>query len=250
MRIIEGPELARVMAGEIPVHVGCIMDGNGRWALMREQERTEGHRAAEAAVYSTVIGALNLGVKWLSLYAFSTENWKRNPVEITFLMAFQEWLLHEARVEELRELGVRIRFCGRLDDERIPADSRAYLRDIEARTAHNDRMQMVIAFNYGGRAEILDAVARMIADGLTPAEVSEESLEARLYLPEMPDMDLVVRTSAEHRLSNFFPWQATYAEFVFTETLWPDFRAWHLYSAVAEYQSRRRRMGDTVTGAD
>lgn len=247
MRIIEDPELPRVMAGEIPVHIGCIMDGNGRWALMRSSERTEGHRAAEAAVYSTVIGALDLGVSWLSLYAFSTENWKRDPGEIAFLMEFSEWLLHEERVAELDGLGVRIRFCGRIDDPRIPDRSRAYLRSIEERTTNNRRMNLVIAFNYGGRAEIADAAARAIADGVKPEDMDEHALSSRMYLPEMPDMDLVVRTSAEHRLSNFFPWQATYAEFVFTETLWPDFRAWHLFSAVAEFQSRRRRMGNSTT---
>ena len=241
MRIIEQPELERVLSGEIPRHVGAIMDGNGRWALMRQTERTEGHRAAEAAVYSSVHGALNLGVEWLSLYAFSTENWRRNPAEISFLMDFSEWLLHETRVEELRELGVRIRFVGRLDDERIPQRSRDY------RTAHNSKLQLVIAFNYGGRAEIIDAVRTLMVDAVDPQTMTEADLEARLYLPEMPDVDLVVRTSAEHRLSNFLLWQASYAEFVFTETLWPDFRAWHLYSAVAEYQSRRRRMGAAVT---
>jgi undecaprenyl diphosphate synthase len=247
MRIIEGPELERVLTSEVPVHVGCIMDGNGRWAIMRDEERTEGHRAAEAAVYSTVVGALKLGVKWLSMYAFSTENWKRNSTEIEFLMEFQEWLLHEERVTELRDMGVRIRFCGRLEDERIPQRSRDYLRNIEQRTEHNDRLQLVIAFNYGGRAEIVDAVRQLVVDGVPPEEIDEAAISSRFYLPDMPDLDLVVRTSAEHRLSNFFPWQATYAEFVFTETLWPDFRAWHLYSAVAEFQSRRRRMGDSIT---
>ena len=247
MRIIEQPELERVLSGEIPRHVGAIMDGNGRWALMRQTERTEGHRAAEAAVYSSVHGALNLGVEWLSLYAFSTENWRRNPAEISFLMDFSEWLLHETRVEELRELGVLIRFVGRLDDERIPQRSRDYLNDISARTARNSKLQLVIAFNYGGRAEIIDAVRTLMVDAVDPQTMTEADLEARLYLPEMPDVDLVVRTSAEHRLSNFLLWQASYAEFVFTETLWPDFRAWHLYSAVAEYQSRRRRMGAAVT---
>ena len=247
MRIIEQPELERVLSGEIPRHVGAIMDGNGRWALMRQTERTEGHRAAEAAVYSSVHGALNLGVEWLSLYAFSTENWRRNPAEISFLMDFSEWLLHETRVEELRELGVRIRFVGRLDDERIPQRSRDYLNDISARTAHNSKLQLVIAFNYGGRAEIIDAVRTLMVDAVDPQTMTEADLEARLYLPEMPDVDLVVRTSAEHRLSNFLLWQASYAEFVFTETLWPDLRAWHLSSAVAQYQSRRRRMGAAVT---
>ena len=194
MRIIEQPELERVLSGEIPRHVGAIMDGNGRWALMRQTERTEGHRAAEAAVYSSVHGALNLGVEWLSLYAFSTENWRRNPAEISFLMDFSEWLLHETRVEELRELGVRIRFVGRLDDERIPQRSRDYLNDISARTAHNSKLQLVIAFNYGGRAEIIDAVRTLMVDAVDPQTMTEADLKTRLYLTEMPDVDLVERT--------------------------------------------------------
>lgn len=231
----------------VPAHIACVMDGNGRWATQRGLKRTEGHAAGEEALFDAVEGALELGVKWLTVYAFSTENWRRNPAEISFLMDFSEWLLHETRVEELRELGVRIRFVGRLDDERIPQRSRDYLNDISARTAHNSKLQLVIAFNYGGRAEIIDAVRTLMVDAVDPQTMTEADLEARLYLPEMPDVDLVVRTSAEHRLSNFLLWQASYAEFVFTETLWPDFRAWHLYSAVAEYQSRRRRMGAAVT---
>lgn len=126
-------------------------------------------------------------------------------------------------------------------------NGRDYLNDISARTAHNSKLQLVIVLNYGGRAEIIDAVRTLMVDAVDPQTMTEADLEARLYLPEMPDVDLVVRTSAEHRLSNFLLWQASYAEFVFTETLWPDFRAWHLYSAVAEYQSRRRRMGAAVT---
>jgi undecaprenyl diphosphate synthase len=243
MRIIEAEQVPDVRAGEVPAHVGVIMDGNGRWAQMRTLTRSEGHAAAEEAVVATVDACLDLGVRWLSAYAFSTENWTREAEEIAFLMRFDEWLLRKERRDELNEKGVQIRFLGRLDDRRIPQDSRDWLVETAAMTAHNTRMVLGIAFNYGGRTEIIDAVRRLVAAGVTPDEVTEERLAAELYAPDMPDMDLVVRTSSEHRTSNFFPWQATYAELVFLDTLWPDFREGHLYSAVAEYQARRRRMG-------
>ncbi len=243
MRIIEADQVADVRAGEIPAHVGVIMDGNGRWAQMRALTRSEGHAAAEAAVVATVDACLDLGVSWLSAYAFSTENWTRDAEEVGFLMRFDEWLLRKERRDELNEKGVQIRFLGRTDDPRIPPDSRDWLVETAELTAHNTRMVLGIAFNYGGRAEIVDAARGLIAAGATADEVTEESLAAHLYAPDMPDMDLVVRTSSEHRISNFFPWQATYAELVFLDTLWPDFREGHLYSAVAEYQARRRRMG-------
>ena len=159
-------------------------------------------------------------------------------------MSFEEWLLRKERRDELNEKGVRIRFLGRLDDPRIPERSREWLTETQELTEHNTRLQFCIAFNYGGRAEIVDAARSAAADGV---EVTEASLRERMYLPDMPDMDLIVRTSGEQRLSNFFPWQGTYAELVFTETLWPDFRRWHFYSAVAEFQRRRRRMGAATT---
>jgi undecaprenyl diphosphate synthase len=243
MRIIEADQVADVRAGEVPAHVGVIMDGNGRWAQMRTLTRSQGHAAAEDAVVATVDACLDLGVRWLSAYAFSTENWTREVEEIAFLMRFDEWLLRKERRDELNEKGVQIRFLGRLDDPRIPEDSRDWLRETAALTEHNTRMVLGIAFNYGGRAEIVDAARALVAQGVAPEEVTEERLAAELYAPDMPDMDLVVRTSSEHRTSNFFPWQATYAELVFLDTLWPDFREGHLYSAVAEYQARRRRMG-------
>jgi len=243
VRIIEEAQLATVREGEIPVHVGCIMDGNGRWALMRDMARIHGHQAAEESVVSTVDAALELGVSWLSVYAFSTENWTRDRDEVTFLMSFDEWLLRRSRRDELNDKGVRIRFAGRLDDPQIPQKSRDWLLETEDLTKGNDRLQLCIAFNYGGRAEIVDAVRSLAASGQSIADLTEEEFAGHLYVPEMPDLDLVIRTSAEHRLSNFFIWHSTYAEFVFTETLWPDFRGWHLYSAVAEYQTRRRRMG-------
>jgi undecaprenyl diphosphate synthase len=241
VRIIEPGEAAAVRAGEVPRHLGVIMDGNGRWAQMRDLSRSEGHAAAEAAVVATVDASLELGVRWLSAYAFSTENWRREVAEVAFLMRFDEWLLRKERREELRDKGVQIRFLGRLDDERIPERSREWLAETAEMTARNDRLVLAIAFNYGGRAELVDACAKLARD--PAAEITEESLQAAMYAPDMPDLDLVVRTSAEQRLSNFFPWHAAYAEFVFTETLWPDFREGHLYSAVAEYQNRRRRKG-------
>ncbi len=243
MRIIEAAQVADVRAGEIPRHLGVIMDGNGRWAQMRELTRSEGHAAAEDAVVATVDACLDLGVRWASAYAFSTENWTRDVEEIAFLMRFDEWLLRKERRDELNEKGVQIRFCGRLDDPRIPDDSREWLYETADLTAHNTRMTLAIAFNYGGRTEIVDACRRLVADGVAAEDVTEERLSAEMYAPDMPDLDLVIRTSSEHRTSNFFPWQATYAELVFTDTLWPDFREGHLYSAVAEYQARRRRLG-------
>lgn len=245
MRIVEHGELAAVRAGEIPRHVGVIMDGNGRWAQMRELTRSEGHAAAEDAVVHTVDAALDLGVEWLSAYAFSTENWRREAAEVAFLMRFDEWLLRRSRRDELNEKGVQIRFSGQLDDPRIPDDSREWLRETSEMTAGNSRLVLNLAFNYGGRAELVDTVNALLAAGVT--SVDEQALHDAMYQPDMPDLDLIVRTSAEERLSNFMPWHSVYAEFVFIETLWPDFRGGHFYSAVAEYQSRMRRKGAAFT---
>jgi undecaprenyl diphosphate synthase len=247
MRIVEEAELAAIRQGVIPRHVGVIMDGNGRWAQMRDLSRSDGHAAAEDAVVATVDAALELGVEWLSAYAFSTENWRRDPVEVAFLMRFDEWLLRKSRRDELNEKGVQIRFSGQLDDPRIPADSREWLRETTEMTRTNDRLKLVLAFNYGGRAELIDAVNGLLASGVE--SVDEQALHDAMYQADMPDLDLVMRTSAEQRLSNFMPWHSVYAEFVFLETLWPDFREWHFYSAVAEFQQRQRRKG-AATVAD
>ncbi len=232
-----------VRKGEIPQHVGVIMDGNGRWAQMRDLARSDGHQAAEEAVAATVEACLSLGVGWLSAYAFSTENWARDPDEVTFLMSFERWLLHKARRDDLNEKGVRIIFLGRLDDSRIPTDSRRFIDETVGMTETNDRLVLAIAFNYGGRAEVVDAIRRLLRAGRDPESMTEADVASAMYAPDMPDLDLVIRTSSEQRLSNFFPWHSAYAEFVFTDTLWPDFREWHFYSAVAEYQARRRRKG-------
>jgi undecaprenyl diphosphate synthase len=250
MRIVEAAEMALVAEGEIPRHIGCIMDGNGRWALMRGLSRSNGHEAGEAAVDAVVDACLALGVQWLTVYAFSTENWRREPAEVEFLMSLQQWLLREEKRQRFKRIGVRLRFVGHLDDPRVPEACRRWLRECEEMTAHNTALEFVIAFNYGGRTEIVDAVKSLVEAGMAPEDIDEKHIGAAMYLPDMPDIDLLIRTSAEYRISNFFPWHSTYAEFVFMDTLWPDFREGHLYSAVAEYQSRRRRRGGSASVED
>jgi len=225
----------------IPAHVACVMDGNGRWATRQGLKRTEGHAAGEEALFDTVEGALDVGVKWLTVYAFSTENWKRPVDEVRFLMGFNERLLLSRR-DELNEKGVRVRFIGR-DDWRVPKRVRKHILDSEALTAKNSRMTLSFAFNYGGRAEIVDAVRKLVAAG-TPAEkITEKAIRSQLYAPDIPDPDVVVRTSGEFRISNFLLWELAYSELVFTETLCPDFRRGDLFEAIAEYQRRERRFG-------
>ena len=230
----------------VPTHVGVIMDGNGRWANARGLERTAGHAAGEAALFDTVEGALALGIRWLTAYTFSTENWTRDPDEVEFLMYFHEDLLTRRR-DELHAQGVRMRFAGVMDDPRIPDRNHRHMAEAAELTKGNDRLDLVFAFNYGGRAEITTAVRRMVAEAnegrLTADEVTEASVAAHLHVPEMPDVDLLIRTSGEQRTSNFLPWQAAYAELVFTDTLWPDFGAKGLLDAVVEYQRRERRFG-------
>ena len=225
----------------IPVHVAAVMDGNGRWAQRRGLKRTEGHAAGEEALMDAVEGALDLGVRWLTVYAFSTENWRRPTDEVRFLMRFNESLLVRRR-DELDEKGVRIRFIGRRD-WRVPKRLLRRIDESTELTARNRRLTLTIAFNYGGKAEIVDAVRRLVDEGVPAAKIDEKAITRRLYDPEMPDPDLVVRTSGEYRLSNFLLWEAAYSELVFTDVLWPDFRREHLFDAVREYQARDRRFG-------
>ncbi len=225
----------------VPVHVGVVMDGNGRWAQKRGLPRTEGHAAGEEALFDTVEGALELGIRWLTVYAFSTENWKRPIDEVRYLMGFNEGILVRRR-DELHERGVRIRFVGRRD-WRVPRRLLRRMDEALELTARNRIMTLTIAFNYGGRAEIIDAVRALVAKG-TPAEkVTEKAIRAHMYDPEMPDPDLVVRTSGEYRVSNFLLWELAYSELFFTDVLWPDFRREHLFEAVREFQQRDRRFG-------
>ena len=227
--------------GPIPVHVACVMDGNGRWASRRGLPRTEGHAAGEAALLDAVEGALDLGIPWITMYAFSTENWRRPADEVRYLMGFNESLLMRRR-DELHEKGVRIRFAGRRD-WRVPKRVLKRMDESIALTKSNRRCTLTMAFNYGGRAEIVDAVRRLVADGVAEDKVSEKAIRSRLYFPDQPDPDLVIRTSGEHRISNFLLWQLAYSELVFDEVLWPDFRRGHLFEAVRDFQRRQRRYG-------
>ena len=217
------------------------MDGNGRWAQAQGMARTEGHAAGEEALFDTVEGAQEIGIRWLTVFAFSTENWKRPPEEVKFLMEFNESLLVR-RSHELHERDVRIRFVGRRN-WRVPKRVLRRMDEAVDLTQHNSGMTLNIAFNYGGRAEIIDAVKEMIDDGVQIDRIDERTLERYLYDSAMPDVDLLIRTSGEHRLSNFLLWQIAYSDLLFPETLWPDFRRTVLYDAILEYQARDRRFG-------
>jgi undecaprenyl diphosphate synthase len=216
------------------------MDGNGRWAEANGVSVAEGHRAGARALRRTVEAAIELGISTLVVYAFSTENWGRPPDEVSDLMD----LLSETIDEELPDLakqGVRTRFLGRRD--RLEPWLEAKMRSLEDETAHLDTLHLWIAFDYGGRAELVVAARRLLEDGVDPARVDEDALAERLYAPEIGDVDLLVRTSGELRLSNFLLWEAAYAELVFTDTLWPDFDVEDLRAAVDAYAARQRRFG-------
>ncbi len=225
----------------IPQHIAVVMDGNGRWAQRRGLKRNEGHAAGEEALFDTVEGALELGVKWFTVYAFSTENWVRPPDEVRFLMGFNQGIL-QRHTDDLDGKGVRIRFVGRRD-WRVPRKVLKRIESAEAQTRHNRRMTFTVCFNYGGRAELVDAVKAIVAEGIPSAKITEKTIQRHLYAPDMPDPDLVVRTSGEFRLSNFLIWEAYYSELLFTDVLWPDFRRDHLFEAVREFQRRTRRFG-------
>ena len=217
------------------------MDGNGRWATQRGLKRTEGHAAGEEALFDTVEGALELGIEWMTVYAFSTENWKRPKDEVKYLMGFNEGILVRRR-DEMNDRGVRMRFIGRRD-WRVPKRLIRHMDESVELTRDNRTMTLTIAFNYGGRAEIVDAVRTLVEAGTPASKIDERAISRNLYDPDMPEPDLVVRTSGEFRISNFLLWELAYSELVFTDVLWPDFRRDHLYAAVDEYQRRDRRFG-------
>jgi undecaprenyl diphosphate synthase len=225
----------------IPVHIAAVMDGNGRWAQRRGLKRTDGHAAGEEALMDAVEGALDMGVEWLTVYAFSTENWRRPTDEVRFLMRFNESLLTRRR-DELNEKGVRIRFIGRRD-WRVPKRLARRIDESVELTKRNRRLTLTIAFNYGGRAEIVDAVKALLEQGVSASKIDEKAISKHLYAPDMPEPDLVVRTSGEFRTSNFLMWESAYSELVFTDVLWPDFRREHLFDSVREFQARDRRFG-------
>ncbi|SBW22262.1 MULTISPECIES: isoprenyl transferase [Protofrankia] len=231
----------------IPRHVAIVMDGNGRWAKMRGLPRTKGHEAGEEALFDCVEGAIELGVRWLSVYAFSTENWKRSPDEVAFLMRFTDGVFGR-RIDDMAALGVRVRWAGRRP--RLWSNVIRRLEAAEERTRGNDRLTLVMCVNYGGRAELADAaaaIARDVRDGRLRADrIDEDTLARYLDEPEMPDVDLLIRTSGEQRLSNFLLWQAAYAEFLFVERLWPDFDRRDLWTACLDFAKRDRRYGGVV----
>lgn len=225
----------------VPKHVACVMDGNGRWAEQRGLKRTDGHVAGEQALIDTVYAAVDFGIEWLTVYAFSTENWKRPPTEVRFLMKLNENILVR-RIDELDERAVRVQFLGRRD-RRVPRGLAREMDRAVARTADNRGLTLTFAFNYGGRAELIDAMKRMIDDGVRASSISEKTIRRYLYNPDMPDPDLCIRTSGEFRISNFLLWELAYSELVFTDVLWPDFGPAQLADALLEFQSRDRRFG-------
>lgn len=228
----------------VPEHVAIIMDGNGRWAKERGLPRTAGHERGEHSLFDVVEGAIEIGVKAISAYAFSTENWSRSPDEVKFLMGFNRDVIRRRR-DEMHELGVRVRWAGR-----TPRLWRSVIRELqtaEELTRDNDVLTLTMCVNYGGRAELADAAARMAADAkagrLNPARIDERTFARYLYVPQLPDADLVWRTSGEQRLSNFMLWQAAYSEMVFTDVLWPDVDRRDLWQAITTYAERDRRYG-------
>jgi undecaprenyl diphosphate synthase len=229
-----------VEPSEVPRAVAIIMDGNGRWAEARGLPVEAGHREGTRALRRTVEAALDLGIESLTVYAFSTENWLRPPAEVDALMEiFGETIDRE--LPDLAKQGVRTRFIGRRD--RAPADLQERMADLELQTAYRERLNLWIAFDYGGRAELADAARKMLATHVSPEEVDEDVFAVYLYAPEMPDPDLLIRASGEQRISNFLLWQLAYAELVFADRLWPDFGEEDLRQAVAEYARRHRRFG-------
>ena len=233
--------------GSVPNHVAIVMDGNGRWANQRGLTRVEGHKAGEAALLDVVAGAIQAGVKHLSVYAFSTENWKRSPDEVRFLMGFNRDVLHRRR-DQLNEWGVRVRWAGR--EPRLWKSVINELRFAEQLTADNDVLTLTMCVNYGGRNEIVDALNRLsveqAAGRIKPGKITERQLAAAMYQPDMPDVDLFVRSSGEQRTSNFLLWQSAYAEMVFLNRLWPDFSRVDLWDAIEQYVNRDRRFGGAV----
>ncbi|MFD1859778.1 isoprenyl transferase [Aeromicrobium camelliae] len=229
---------------QVPAHVAIVMDGNGRWAKQRGLPRTAGHEMGEAALFDVVEGAIEIGVKAVSAYAFSTENWKRSPDEVRFLMGFNRDVIRRRR-DEMHELGVRVRWAGRR-----PRLWRSVIRELEIAeemTRHNTVMTLTMCVNYGGRAEIADAAAALARDvkagRVDPDRITETTFARYLDEPWMPDVDLFWRTSGEQRTSNFLLWQSAYAEMVFSDIAWPDVDRRALWAAVEEYAARQRRFG-------
>ena len=229
---------------QIPNHVAVVMDGNGRWAKKRGLPRTAGHEAGEAALFDVVQGAIQIGVKELSAYAFSTENWRRSPEEVKFLMGFNRDVLRRRR-DEMNDLGVRVRWVGR--PQKLWGSVISELQEAEKLTKKNKVLTLNMCVNYGGRSELVDAVQAVATEvakrKLKPGQITEKLISKHLYNPKMSDVDLFLRSSGEQRTSNFLPWQSVYAEFVFMDVLWPDVDRHTLWKAIEIYAERDRRFG-------
>jgi len=242
-----GAQPPAIPAELVPRHVAMVMDGNGRWANQRGLPRTRGHEAGEAALLDVVAGAIDIGVSHLSAYAFSTENWKRSPDEVRFLMGFNRDVIRRRR-DQLHEWGVRMRWVGRRP--RLWGSVIKELETAQELTRDNTGLTLYFCVNYGGRAEIADAVQRIAEQvqrgRLRPGSIDEKTIARHLPEPDMPDVDLFVRSSGEQRTSNFLLWQSAYAEMVFQDTLWPDYDRRHLWQAIQEYAERDRRYGGAV----
>jgi len=238
------PKPPRFPQGSVPHHVAVVMDGNGRWAKKRGLPRTAGHEAGEAALFDMVEGAIQVGVKELSAYAFSTENWKRSPEEVKFLMGFNRDVIRRRR-DQMHEMGVRVRWVGK--EKRLWKSVLDELLEAEELTKKNKKFTLNMCVNYGGRAEIVDATTRIAADiakkKIKPDQISEKLFSKYLYSPGMSDVDLFLRSSGEQRTSNFLPWQSVYAEMVFMDVLWPDVTRKTLWDAIEIYGERERRFG-------
>lgn len=236
-----------VLKGNAPRHVAVIMDGNGRWANARGLPRTEGHKAGELSLMDTVAGAVEAGVKYLSMYAFSTENWRRSPAEVRFLMGYSRDTIRR-HTDRLNDWGVRVRWVGRTP--RLWKSVIKELKVAEEKTKHNTATELLLCVNYGGRAEIADAARRLaqeVADGKRKASsIGEAALASHLYVPDVPDVDLLIRTSGEQRISNFLLWQLAYAELDFVDLAWPDFGREELWERLIAYGQRNRRFGGAV----
>jgi undecaprenyl diphosphate synthase len=224
----------------IPRHVAIVMDGNRRWAKLHGMSEAEGHSAGVDAIRPIVEHAADRGIEALSIFAFSRENWSRSDDEVETLFALLEAAIRRETPDLVRQ-GVRVQILGRLHE--LPETTRASIADAIGATAGGRRLTLNVAFNYSGRSEIVDAVQRAVADGLAPADISEESIRDRLYTADVPDLDLLIRTGGEQRISNFLIWQAAYAELYFTDTLWPDFEPATLDAALTEFARRSRRFG-------
>ncbi|MCM8772063.1 MAG: isoprenyl transferase [Candidatus Omnitrophica bacterium] len=227
----------------IPVHIGIIMDGNGRWAEKRNLPRIAGHQEGIEAVRRTVQSAVKYNIKYLTLYSFSTENWKRPKEEIEFLFSLMEKnLIKEG--ENLHKNNIRVRFSGRRWE--LPSKLIEAMEYVENLTKNNTGLNLIFAINYGGRAEIIDGIKEIIKSGYRSEEINEELMSKFLYLPDVPEPDLIIRTSGEKRISNFLLWQSAYSEFYFTPVLWPDFDEKEFLKALFDYQKRKRKFGGVI----